>query len=107
MRMDFENFYDIAEYGNENWKGSFTSREIAQNAYDYLSEFNVSVERGEPTEIIKELYKLLVEDGSEECLDWAYEIANGIGLIDMDFMDYMETDPELIAKFIGGNQDES
>lgn len=100
MRMDFERFYDLAVYGNEAWKGSFTPREIAQYAYDYLCEFNVSVERGEPTETIKELYRLLVQDGSEECIDWAYTIAMEIGLIDMDFMDYMETDPEILEKFI-------
>ena len=98
--MDFERFYELAIYGNKAWKGSFTSMEIAQNAYDYLCEFNTSVENGEPTEIIKELYKLLIQDGSEECLDWAYTIATEIGLIDMDFMDYMETDPKIIERFV-------
>lgn len=64
MRMDFENFYDIAEYGNENWKGSFTKMEIAQNAYDYICEYKESVKNGTPTEVIKSLYLLLVEDGT-------------------------------------------
>jgi len=27
--MTYEDFYDIAEYGNANWKGCFTPREIA------------------------------------------------------------------------------
>lgn len=27
--MTYEDFYDIAEYGNENWKGSYTPKEIA------------------------------------------------------------------------------
>lgn len=97
---DYEKFYNIAEYGNENWKGCFTPREVAQNAFDYLCEFNTSVENGEPTQIIQELYNLLVEDGSEECLDWAYFLTSEIGLLDMDYMDYLETDREVIEKFI-------
>lgn len=27
--MEYGNFYDIAEYGNANWKGNFTPKEIA------------------------------------------------------------------------------
>ena len=30
--MDYLDFYLIAEHGNENWKGNFTPREIANNA---------------------------------------------------------------------------
>ena len=40
--MTYDNFYTIAEYGNENWKGSFTPREVANNAYDYLCEYQAS-----------------------------------------------------------------
>ena len=98
--IDFRFFYDIALYGSENWKGNFTPREIACNAYTYLCEFQTSKETEEPTQIIKSLYELLVEDGSEECLDWAYEIASELGLIDMDYLDYMETDTEIIKKFL-------
>lgn len=36
--MEYGDFYDIAEYGNANWKGNFTPKEIACNAYDYLVE---------------------------------------------------------------------
>ena len=38
--MTYNNFYTIAEYGNENWKGSFTPREIDCNAYDYKAEYD-------------------------------------------------------------------
>lgn len=96
--MDYSTFYDIAEYGNTAWKGSFTPREIAENAYNYKSDFDWSIANEEVSHTIKELAKLLAEDGSEECMDWLYEMAKELGLLDMDYMDYMETDPEIIAR---------
>ena len=69
--MEYADFYDIAEYGNENWKGSFTPKEIACNAYDYKVEYDYSIKQGKPTHTMIELCKLL--------------------LLDMDFQDYFET----------------
>ena len=60
--MEFNDFYTIAEYGNENWKGCFTPREIACNAYDYLCEYRYSVAKGKPTNTMIELCKLICED---------------------------------------------
>ena len=60
--MEFNDFYTIAEYGNENWKGSFTPREIACNAYDYKVEYDYSIEQGKPTRTMVELCKLICED---------------------------------------------
>ena len=60
--MDYAYFYNIAEYGNEHWKGSFTPREIACNAYDYKVEYDYSKEHNKPTHTMIELCKLLVED---------------------------------------------
>ena len=97
--MEYADFYNIAEYGNENWKGSFTPKEIAMNAYDYLCEFKYSKANEEPTNTIKELARLLVEDGSEECKDWLYEMAKELNLIDMDYADYLETD-EWLTEFM-------
>lgn len=98
--IDFEFFYNIASYGSENWKGNFSPREIACNAYCCLCEFQTSKETETPTQIMKFLYELLVEDGTETALDWAYEIASELGLIDMDYMDYMETDTALIKHLL-------
>ena len=97
--LSYSDFYDIAEYGNENWKGSFTPKEIACNAYDYLCEFEASKANGEPTHTIEELAKLLVEDGSEEAKEWLYQIASELNLIDMDYQDYLETD-EWLKEFM-------
>ena len=60
--MTYDDFYTIVEYGNENWKGSFTQREIANNAYDYLCEFQASKIKGKPTRTMIELCKLICED---------------------------------------------
>lgn len=68
--MGYGFFYDIAEYGNENWKGNFTAKEVAQNAYDYLLDFEYSCEKKKLKYSTKELCRLLEDDGSEECTEW-------------------------------------
>ena len=60
--IEFNDFYTIAEYGNEHWKGNFTPREIACNAYDYKVEYDYSIEQGKPTHTMIELCKLICED---------------------------------------------
>ena len=60
--MEYADFYNIAEYGNENWKGSFTPKEIACNAYDYKVEYDYSIEQDKPTHTMIELCKLICED---------------------------------------------
>ena len=60
--MIYDDFYAIAEYGNENWKGSFTPREVACNAYNYKVEYDYSIEQGKPTRTMIELCKLICED---------------------------------------------
>ena len=72
--MTYDDFYLIAEYGSENWKGNFSPREIANNAYDYLCEFQESKIKGKPTRTMIELCKLICED--------------------MDYADYTETQEE-------------
>ena len=62
MMLEYVDFYTIAEYGNENWKGSFTPREIACNAYDYKVEYDYSIKQGKPTRTMTELCKLICED---------------------------------------------
>lgn len=98
--ITYEFFYTIACYANGNWKGGFSSREIACNAYDYLCDFQTSKETGIIADSIKYLYENLVEDNVDYTLDWAYEIASELGLIDMDYLDYMETDTALIKHIL-------
>lgn len=69
--MTYSDFYDIAEYGNENWKGNFTPKEIAENAYEYLCEFKESMEHTRVTDVIQELLFLLDMDNNDESLYYA------------------------------------
>lgn len=101
--LEYSDFYDIAEYGNEAWKGSFTKKEIACNAYNYFADFEWSKENGEIAHSIMELCKLLADDVREmgdnvgsEVLAWLYQITDELELFDMDTMDYEDTDEALI-----------
>lgn len=69
-QLEYGDFYDIAAYGNENWKGSYTPKEVAQNAYDYYSDFKASKESGFVMYSISKLIELLAEDGSEDAEYW-------------------------------------
>lgn len=60
--LEYSDFYDIAVYGNENWKGSFTPKEIACNAYDYYVEFKWSVKNKQLSPTISTLCKNLIDD---------------------------------------------
>ena len=81
--IDFDFFQSLAEYANENWKGSFTESEVRENAETYLSDFYISNANGEPTETMKFLCENLKEEiknGGDEALDFYFEIlknANG------------------------------
>ena len=87
--MRYGDFYDIATYGNDMWKGNFTPKEIAENAYIYYADFQWSKANDTIAHSIKELAKLLTEDGTEECQDWLQRMAEELDLIDMDWRDYI------------------
>ena len=72
--MDYKDFYRIADYANVHWKGGFAPIEIAENAYNYLCEFQSSKEKGEANDTIKYLLTNLDED-----------IANGEDLEDVRY----------------------
>lgn len=71
MSITYSDFYDIAEYQNETQRAKFTPKEIAENAYDYLCEFQESMQKPKVTHAIQELLELLDEDGSETALEYA------------------------------------
>lgn len=75
--MKYEDFYDIAVYANENWRGKFTQKEIACNAYENLVEFQKSNNSGEATANIQALINALTEDaqnGSKEAEEFLQKI---------------------------------
>ncbi len=69
--MDYLDFYDLAEYANNNWRGSFTPREIAENAFLYKTDYD---ELGSKSEVIQELVYQLVIDNSEQAREWVRRI---------------------------------
>ena len=72
--MTYELFYDIAEYLSENGKGYFTAREIAIGAYDYVCEWERSIEVGMVRETIEQIINLLERDGSDKAKEYFDEI---------------------------------
>ena len=57
--MEYSDFYDIAEYGNEHCF-----------ANDYLEDFEVSKNRNKLTQSMESLMEWLSKDGSEQCKQW-------------------------------------
>ena len=85
--MEYSDFYDIAEYGNEHWKGNFTPKEIACNAYDYMRDFEWSKNNYAKHKIIVGsifdiMFSLILDEmnGSEEAKYWLKQIADEIGV---------------------------
>ena len=101
--MELNDFLQIAEYGNEMWKGCFTPEEVRQNAEIYYADFLWSKANDEIAESIKSLCKNLAEDVREmddiRIKQYLYQIASELGLIDMDCSDYLETD-EWLGEFL-------
>lgn len=72
--MDYDDFYDLAVYANDAWKGSFTPKEVAVNAYNYLSDLNWSVENHEVACGISRLVELLKQDESDDAKYWLWRV---------------------------------
>lgn len=60
--MGYGFWYDVAEYGNEAWKGNFTAREIAENAYDYKREWDATLSEHKVSKGLDDLLHILHED---------------------------------------------
>ena len=72
--MKYSDFYNIAAYGNVAWNGSYTDEEVTNNAADYYTDFLWSKANRKLSFVIKELLRLLEEDGTEKCWKWAWKI---------------------------------
>ena len=67
--MGYDFWYDVAEYADKYWKGNFSAREIAQGAYEYLCEWEFTLEECKVTIVIEQLIRQLYGDwceGNEE-----------------------------------------
>lgn len=71
--MDFGFWYDVAVYCNANWKGGFTPKEIAENAFEYWCEWKTTLDSDKVTANIDDLMHQLHEDycnGNKEPLEF-------------------------------------
>lgn len=71
--MRRKDFLDLAEYGNNAWKGSYTKREIIKNASNYYSDYQWSKRNGKTTEMIRFLIDQLSYDylsGERQVVSW-------------------------------------
>lgn len=78
--MEYQDFLGLAQYGNEQWNGSFTQEEVKQNADIYFSDFQFSKRTGETADTIVELLHLLEEDGEEKAIEWKRRIEKELNL---------------------------
>lgn len=77
--LDYGFWYDIAKYGNENWKGCFSEKEVADNAYTYKCEYDWSKANKSLSNVIKTILELLQEDNSEDANYFIDEIKYDMG----------------------------
>lgn len=99
--MNYLDFYGIVAYINCGNRSKLTEMELAETAHIYCVDFELSKVNGEIAHNIQELAKILAEDDTDEARDWLYRMATELGLLDMDFMDYMETDADIVSMFLG------
>lgn len=71
MEYNYEFWYDVATYDNTNWKGNFTPKEIAMNAFEYWCEWKATLDSDKVTANLDTLMQQLHEDycnGSVEAI---------------------------------------
>lgn len=77
--MRRKDFLDLAEYGNNAWKGAYSKREILENASNYYSDYIYALKTGHISSTIKYLIDNLKEDiksgeTSEKVKRWLSEL---------------------------------
>ena len=59
--MEYVKFYRIAKYLNDINRNTFTEEEVSCNAYDYICEYEESIENNKPTCIMIALCEQLTD----------------------------------------------
>lgn len=93
--MRYEDFFEIARYANENWKGGYTKEEYIQLAKEYFESYQWSLlkkaEQEKVDHIMISLLDGLCEDwanGNGEPVKWIKQMITELGLVDINFQDY-------------------
>ena len=61
-KISYLDFYKIAKYANNAWKGNFTREEISNNAVVYKSDYDYSVEKDKVSGSMQVLVRMMAED---------------------------------------------
>lgn len=90
--MRYEDFFELARYANENWKGGYTEEEIKQNAKEYFDNYEWS-KANEQVDDYTTMFLLnnLAEDwanGMDEVTKWLREMITELKLTESDFKNY-------------------
>lgn len=90
--MKYQDFFEIARYGNENWKGYYTEEEVIQNAKNYQENYDWSKANGQVDDYTTMfLLNNLAEDwanGNYEVAKWLREMITELKLTESDFKNY-------------------
>lgn len=96
--VSLKDFVQIGEYANRNWRCKFSQQEVLAYAKELYADFLFSLEQERMEHSIQTLCTNLMEDiknnksDPTEPTQWLFQIADSLGLIDMDAADYRETD---------------
>ena len=90
--MKYEDFFELARYANENWKGYYTEEEVIQNAKNYQENYDWSKANGQVDDYTTMfLLNNLAEDwanGNYEVAKWLREMITELKLTESDFKNY-------------------
>lgn len=94
--LKYQDFLNIAEYGNENWKGNYSPEEIRQNADNYFSDYQWSLKNEIVTGTITFLLFNLLQDwndgnDNDNIVSWISQLINDLDIIKVN---------TLLTKFI-------
>lgn len=85
--MKYQDFFEIARYGNENWKGYYTEEEVIQNAKNYQENYDWSKANGQVDDYTTIfLLNNLAEDwanGNYEVAKWLREMITELEMRDI------------------------
>lgn len=85
--MKYEDFFELARYANENWKGYYTEEEVIQNAKNYQENYDWSKANGQVDDYTTMfLLNNLAEDwanGNYEVAKWLREMITELEMRDI------------------------
>ncbi|WP_299053939.1 hypothetical protein [uncultured Eubacterium sp.] len=97
--MRYEDFFKIARYMNENWKGGYTKAEYTQLAKEYFEDYQWTLtKRNEEKGFIEHTILCLIDglcedwaNGNIEPVKWIKQMMTELEFEPMDFKDCENT----------------